>query len=302
MLYTGGYSGTISAYALNSTGDSVSPVWRYAVIPSGSAGTIKSSPGMLAGIADGKIYVGDHEHSALTPLEPGNNIKCINATDGTLIWQMSGWVYPSTFAVADGVLVYLNNYDEQIYGVGQGPTQMTLQAPDAGVALRQSVKIKGTITDISAGTKQTVQAANFPNGVPAVSDASMSQWMEYVYMQKSKPMNTTGVQVSLSVVDANGNFRQIGTTTSNDGFFSLNWKPDIDGAYTVYASFAGSASYYPSQAISSFAVDPAAPTPAPTAQPITPVSDAYFVPAVAGIVVAIIVVGAVLLLVLRKRA
>ena len=39
---------------------------------------------------------------------------------------MSGWVYPSTFAVADGVMTYLNNYDEQIYGVGKGPTQMTL--------------------------------------------------------------------------------------------------------------------------------------------------------------------------------
>ena len=85
-----------------------------------------------------------------------------------------------------------------------------MQAPDAGIALGNSVTIKGTVTDISAGTKQTVQAANFPNGVPAVSDASMSQWMEYVYMQKSKPMNTTGVPVTLSVVDANGNFRTIG--------------------------------------------------------------------------------------------
>jgi hypothetical protein len=79
--------------------------------------------------------------------------------------------------------------------------------------------------------------------------------MEYVYMQKGRPSNTTGVPITLSVVDANGNFREIGTTTSNDGFFSLNWKPDISGAYTVYVSFTGSESYYPTHAITAFSVD-----------------------------------------------
>ena len=53
--------------------------------------------------------------------------------------------------------------------------------------------IKGTVTDISAGTKQDQQAARFPNGVPAVSDESQSAWMEYVYMQKPRPTNVTGV-------------------------------------------------------------------------------------------------------------
>ena len=31
---------------------------------------------------------------------------------------------------------------------------------------------------------------------------------------------------------------------ATDGIFSFNWKPDITGQYTVYASFAGSESYY----------------------------------------------------------
>ena len=66
----------------------------------------------------------------------------------------------------------------------------------------------------------------------------------------------------MSVVDSNGNYR-IGTTTSNDGFFNLNWKPDIEGQYTVYASFVGSESYWPSHAITSFVVDSAAPTASP---------------------------------------
>jgi hypothetical protein len=82
----------------------------------------------------------------------------------------------------------------------------------------------------------------------------------------------------------------------------LNWKPDITGQYTVYASFAGSASYWPSHAVTSFAVDLAAATPAPTAEPIQSPADMYFVPAIAGLFVLIIVVAIVLaLLMLRKH-
>ena len=82
--------------------------------------------------------------------------------------------------------------------------------------------------------------------------------MEYVYMQKPRPTNATGVTSHLSVIDANGNQRDIGTTTLNaDGFYSLNWKPDIDGKFTVTASFTGSESYRPSHASTAFNVDPA---------------------------------------------
>jgi hypothetical protein len=132
----------------------------------------------------------------------------------------------------------------------------------------------------------------------------MSEWMLYVYKQFSRPSNAAGVPVTLSVVDSNGNYREIGTATSNaDGFFSFNWKPDIDGQYTLYASFEGSAAYYPSHALTSFAVDPAHPTAAPTDAPAESTADIYFVPAIAGLFVAIIVVGALLaLLLLRKRA
>ena len=78
LLYVGGYSGTVSAYYLNNA----SLAWRYEVIPPGSAGEIKSSPGMLTLLADGKLYVGAHEHSAETPLEAGNMMKVLNATTG----------------------------------------------------------------------------------------------------------------------------------------------------------------------------------------------------------------------------
>jgi hypothetical protein len=297
ILYTGGYTGAVSAYSLADG----SLLWRN-IYPSGGE-KIPNFVQMIALIADGKIYVGTHEHSADTPLYKGERIHALNATTGETVWDMSGWAYPMTFATADGVLVYWNNYDAQVYAIGKGPTSMTVTAPDVVTELGTSITIKGTITDVSAGTKQNEQAMRFPQGVPAVSDAAQAQWMEYVYMQKGRPTNTTGVPITLSVVDANGNFREIGQTTSNDGFFAFNRKPDIAGAYTVYASFTGSESYYPTHAVTAFSVDPAHPTEAPTATPNNnSPADLYFVPAIAGLFVAIIVVGLLIILVLRKRA
>ena len=77
------------------------------------------------------------------------------------------------------------------------------------------------VTDTSPGTKQNELAMKFPNGVPAVSDQSMTDWMEYLYMQQARPTDAKGVPVTLSVVDSNGNYREIGTTTTSDGFFSF---------------------------------------------------------------------------------
>jgi hypothetical protein len=215
---------------------------------------------------------------------------------------MLGWANPYTTQVADGILTYWNNYDQSVYAVGKGPSEMTTYISQDVVPMGSSVLIKGTVMDISAGTKQKEQAARFPNGVPAISDASQSEWMEYIYMQKPRPSSATGVDITLSVVDTNGNYRTIGQTISDaDGFFSFNWKPDIDGKYTVYASFGGSESYWPSHAVTAFAVDPAATTPtaAPTTAP--SMADTYLLPGIVSIIIAIAIVGLVIVLMLRKK-
>jgi len=126
--------------------------------------------------------------------------------------------------------------------------------------------------------------------------------MQYVYMQQPCPNNVTGVPIAISVIDSNGNSRQIGATTSNaDGTFSLTWTPDITGDYTVTASFVGSESYYPTSAGTSFHASESAPTapPSQTAEP--SMVDQYFVPSVAAIIVVIIIVGALIILLQRKR-
>ncbi len=297
-LITAGYTGHVFAYDLH-TG---ALLWKQAAL---TGGEIFKYYTVFHGLtADGKVFIGTHEHSADTPLLKGAKVRVYNLTTGEIVWNMLGWANPSTFALGDGVLTYWNNYDHQVYAVGKGPSTMTAEVTNDVVQSGNSVMIKGTVTDVSPGTQQAERAYRFPNGVPAVSDESQSEWMEYVYMQKPRPTNATGVTVTLSVMDANGNQRDIGTTTANaDGFYSFNWKPDIDGKFTVTASFAGSESYWPSHASTAFNVDPAAATATPIPVHEQPVSEQYFVPAVIGIIVAIAIVGAILaLLLLRKRA
>jgi len=283
-LFSTGYVGMVFAYN-TTTGDLM---WKYEA-PTGME-KFEYYTLMINAICDGKIYIGTHEHSADTPLFKGAKTRCLNVTTGESIWELAGWANPYTTQVADGILTYWNNYDGQVYAVGKGPSAMNAYISNDVVPLGSSMMIKGNIIDISAGTEQKEQAARFPNGVPAVSDESQSDWMAYVYMQKPRPTNTTGVSIMLSVVDANGNYRDIGTAISDaDGFFSYNWMPDIEGKYTVYASFGGSNSYWPSHAVTAFAVDPAAATPSPTVAPPESVADMYFIPAIAGLFVAIIV-------------
>jgi hypothetical protein len=83
--------------------------------------------------------------------------------------------------------------------------------------------------------------------------------------------------------------------------FTFTWVPDIPGDFKVIATFAGSESYWPSFAETSFTVMEAPePTPAPTPEPAN-TAELYFVPATTGIIVAIAVVGVVLMLMLRKQ-
>jgi hypothetical protein len=162
--------------------------------------------------------------------------------------------------------------------------------------------IRGSIADTSPGLSAFAATSRFPNGVPAVSDASQSDWMLYVWKQFEKPTNATGVPIVINVVDANGNYRTIGTTTSDaNGRYAFAWQPDISGSYYVIASFAGSKAYFGSFAESAFVVDEpvATATPMPTAAPTA--ADLYFIPGIIGVIITIIVVGAVLLLALRKR-
>jgi hypothetical protein len=247
------------------------------------------------------LYLSEgHEYSP--PLFHGALELALNATTGQLVWDNLGFDVTGT-EITYGILTTYNAYDGQIYGYGQGPSKTTVTAVNPVAATSTPVVISGTVTDVSAGASQEAVAANFPNGLPCVSDASMTQWMEYVYEQQPRPTNATGVPVTLTAVDPNGNTVTLGKTTSDaSGFYTLTYTPTIAGNYTVIATFGGTGAYYGSYAESSFiATNPPATT-APTATPTASVADTYFVPAIVGLFVLIIIVLAlVVILMFRKR-
>jgi hypothetical protein len=203
--------------------------------------------------------------------------------------------------VADGIITYLNIYDMQIYAIGKGPSATTVTASPKVSTNGDQVLIEGTVTDQSAGAKKKVQTGEF-NMVPAVSDESMGAWMEYIYMQKPCPSNTTGVTVLLQTLDPNGNFYDIGTTTTDAyGNFKLLWKPPVAGEYSIIATFSGSESYWQSYAETALGVTEApGATPGPTPVPAS-MTDTYIAAATAGIIAAIVVVGLVIVLIIRRR-
>jgi hypothetical protein len=303
--YMWGFGGTI--YAINMATGAI--MWHTTTEqisgPSGSDTPYGVWPlwtFTVGSVAGGILFVPEgHQYSP--PMFRGASQLAINITNGQPVWSILGFDVTSGPAVADGIMTTFNSYDNQIYAYGMGPSKTTVNAPSVGVTTSTTITISGTVTDISAGSQQEAVAANFPNGLPCVSDASMTPFMEAVYEQQPCPTNVTGVPVAINVIDSNGNSRQIGTTTSNaDGTFSFTWAPDISGAYTVTANFAGSNSYYPSSAKTSFVATaaPATASPQPTQAP--SMSDLYFVPAIAGLFVVIIVVGALMaILLLRKR-
>jgi outer membrane protein assembly factor BamB len=302
-LYSVGYSGEVYCYD-TATGELK---WKYdADDPLNEILWGNSWPLRIQFIADGKIYIGMEEHSSVDPKPRGAPYFCLDAETGEEIWRIDGAFRQTHWGgnsiIGDSIIAAMDTYDQRIYAIGKGPTKTTVTAPNIGVTQGTSVIISGMVTDISPGTKDTGLTMRFPNGVPAVSDESMSDWMLYVYKQFPKPTETEGVPVSIDVIDANGNHRNIGTATSDaNGFFKFMWTPDIPGEYTVIANFAGSKAYWPSLAEAAFGVDEAPPAAAePEPQP--DMTGTYAMYSTAAIIAAIAIVGAILgFLLLKKR-
>lgn len=300
-IYLWAYGGDVYAYNLADG----TLKWHYQTPSGGYESPYGTEPlwtFTVGTVADGKLFVPEG-HMYSPPLFHGAQQLALNITDGSVVWSIDAFDVTSGPAIVDGIMTTLNAYDNQIYAWGKGPTKMTVAAPAVGVTTETPITISGTIYDISAGSKQNAVAANFPNGLPCVSDASMSGFMEAVYMQQQMPNNITGVPITLSVLDANGNYRTIGVTTSDaSGTFAYTWTPDIHGDYTVTANFAGSESYYPSSAVAHFYASPVSATPAPTTAAGQSMTDQYFIPAVAAIIAVIIIVGIALgILLVRKK-
>jgi hypothetical protein len=252
-------------------------------------------------IADGKLVLAEGRMYD-PPLFADAHRLAINCTDGTLVWDGLGFYGRNPGAIADGYLLSYNSYDCQIYSYGKGPSSTTVTIQNDVVTHGDSVLVKGTVMDVSTGTKDSDRLARFPNGVPAISDANQTNWMAYVYMQQPKPLDAIGVEVTLTVLDPNGNCYDVATTASDvNGFYSAIFNPEVPGTYMVYASFTGSNSYWPSSAVTALNVmeaPQATPTPTPTPGTMT---DTYVLGLGVASIAAIVVIGLVIILMLRKR-
>ncbi len=296
-LYAWGMSGEVYAFDIK-TGDLK---WSW---DSGNAGVDTPYGTWPLGtwsmqhiLADGKLYVSSG-HDYTPPVFKGAKLYAINATTGEEIWNSLSFNIISCPAVADGIMLWFNGYDNQIYAYGKGRTATTITASPKLSVLGNSVLVEGFVTDQSPGqTSLGVPAA----GTPAISDEDMSAWMEYLYQQQPKPSDAKGVEITITVLDPNNNVYDVATTTSNiDGFYSATFTPPVSGKYTVYATFSGSESYYSSSTVTAINVEEAAavaePTPAPASA-----ADLYFLPMSIGMIIVIVIVLVLLVLMYRKR-
>jgi outer membrane protein assembly factor BamB len=248
-LLTFGYSGILYAYDIQNG----TVLWEYTAEGIGYESPYGNYPIYAVFVADGKVYLVSGEHSPTQPLWRGPNLRCVDVETGEEVWKILFWgagaggghLSATMVAMADGYIIGLNYYDNQIYCFGKGPTETTVNGPDNYIPLGEEVLIKGTVTDQSPGTEQLEQAKRFPNGVPVVADDYQEDWMEYVYAQQPCPEDAEGVEVVLTTLDPNNNTYEIGrTTTSLSGAYGCAFKPEVTGLYKIIATFEGSDAYY----------------------------------------------------------
>jgi hypothetical protein len=255
----GGHGGTV--HALNAqTGASL---WNYTFTDEFNTYLFNNAWRFRTDIiADGKIYFSHSEHSPFDPKPPHAPFVCLDLYTGEKLWEsnnLRGTEWGGLAVMGDNIIVGYNTYDQQLIAFGKGPSETTVTIQDNVIALHDQVLVTGTVMDISAGTKDQRIMARFPKGVAAVSDESMTDHMEWIYMQKPRPLISTGVPVKIQIFDPNGDFAWIGTaTTDQDGNYAYSFIPSMEGMYAVIAQFDTNNGYWGSKATAYLTVGPAA--------------------------------------------
>lgn len=241
-------------------------------------------------VADGKVYIHNTEHTETEPITQGWALHCINATTGEGIWKVG--IRGSAGPAADGYLS-VSGTDGIQYVFGKGQSETTVSAPSGSVEVGQSFTITGTVFDLSPAQQ----------GTPAISEEDMAAWMEYLHQQRPKPTNAKGVTVQLTAIDPNNNYINIGQSTSDyNGVFGLTWTPEVPGLYRIIATFAGSESYGSSSATTYLtAVEGIAPNVTSQPETLSSFADTYFFPLSVGMIIAVFVAAAAIIIILKKR-
>ena len=181
--------GTMSAYSL-ATGDLIWTSTPFAsteypnnAIPYVCTGTVYEG-GLIY------TYAGYSTSYQIDPVPRFAMLVAINATTGDIAWTLNGGVMPS--AAADGYILGSSQFDGMLYTLSKGQTTTTVTAPTLSITAGTTALIQGSVMDNSPAQPNT----------PAISDANMSVWMDYLHMQNATllnaPPNCIGVPVTLN--------------------------------------------------------------------------------------------------------
>ncbi|HJW65246.1 MAG TPA: PQQ-binding-like beta-propeller repeat protein [Candidatus Bathyarchaeia archaeon] len=289
IFYAGSYDGHVYAYDAD-TGDLVWQSDFYGAEDESIYGTQPFNGGWSVG-ADEKLYFNTATTYSLMPRTRFHALMCIDEATGHFLWKLPIGAAPT--AIADGYLIATDGENGIQYGIGKGQTATAVSIQNDVISAGSSVLIKGSVLDLSPGAPNTA----------AVSEADMSVWMDYLYGQNATLLNSPptpeGVSVQLTALGSDGSAIDLGTVTSDEsGQYAKAWTPSSEGLYKIYATFAGSESYWSSWAETPLSVVAAAESPTPT-QPTGVVTSAevmtYVVVAAIAIIIAIAIVGALLL-------
>ena len=129
----------------------------------------------------------------------------------------------------------------------------------------------------------------------------MTEWMKYVYKQFERPADATGVPVKIQIVDPEGSYAWIGTATSDAyGHYAYSFIPQIEGTYTIIATFDGSGAYYGSTDTAYLLVGPAV-TPSGSITPETPAVSLITTEVAIVLIAAIAAIVIIAFLILRRK-
>ena len=290
VFYYGSYDGHVYAVDLG-TG---APVWTSDYIGAFDEQIYNNNPfnGKSAG-ADGVLYFSTYSTYANQPRPRFQQLVAINQTTGKFLWTLPVRINPE--AIAEGIILGHGGEDGMEYAIGKGKTTTTVSAPTTVVPAGTGALIQGTVMDLSPGQPNT----------PAVSDADMAEWMDYLHGQNATLINSPpvpdGVPVQLTAVASDGAVTDLGTVASNSaGLFAYTWESPAKGTYTIYATFAGSESYWSSYAATALSVGPAPETDntQPTA---APDNTMLYYGLIAAVIVIVLAIAIATVLLLRKK-
>ena len=285
VFYTGSYDGYV--YAIDYENGDV--IWKGGYLGDSDENIYGHEVfnGRSAVGAGGVVFFNTFTTYRLMPRPRFHQLVALDEETGETLWKLPIGINP--LSIAEGIMVGTDGESGIQYAFGKGKTATTVTTQQ----VQDGMLIEGSVLDLSPGAPNT----------PAVSEADMAEWMDYLHGQNATLINSPpvpkGVSVQLTAIGSDGNVVDLGSVTSDStGHFGYYWKSTNAGLYTVYATFAGSESYWASFSSGSGVVAEAQETSSNTASGSTTNNSeviTYVVAGVIAIIIAIAIVGALLL-------